>query len=135
MKKQLYSLHGIIFQAGMVFGTATKPGVGLAVTLEKAMMYSMFHSVVGLEDEHEDEYSGTMTDKWGYSAITHFKMTDSEISFQKQYDRRPPITYSFMKKEGDVWHGTYSGRDCGEGTSKLTVVPIDESFFYPPNLG
>lgn len=133
MNQQFYSLQGIIFQKGHAFGTAQKPGIGTAVIMQDVMNYSMFHSVVGVDENHPNTFSGGMSDRWGQSAITEFIMNENGISFTKQYSGRPPIRYSFRENKDNIWYGTYLGSDCGSGTTKLIVTPIDESFFTPPD--
>lgn len=131
MNEQLYSLQGIIFQKGHTFGTAHKPGVGIAVTMQEAVNYSMFHAVVSTDEYEPQTLSGHMSDRWGQSTITEFIMNENGISFKKEYGGRPPIRYSFREKKDDIWYGTYTGPDCGTGTTKLIVTPINELFFTP----
>ncbi len=130
MKKQLYLIQGIIFQNGNILGTAYKPGIGVAVSIQKVMIYAICNGIVG-PSAVKEIYNGHMTDKWGESGITDFKISDTELSFTKNYANRPPIEYYFDKKEGNIWLGSYQGRDCGTGDSKFIVTEINESFFEP----
>jgi len=127
--KTLYSIQGIIFQHGHVFGTAQKPGIGTAVTINDAIIFAMFHGIVGRDQIEPDMFCGQMNDKWGASDITEFQLSDTELKFKKCYRSRPEIQYLFTQKEGDVWIGEYSGRDCGRGQTKCIITPITESFF------
>ncbi len=126
--KKLYLIQGIIFQNDHVLGIGYKPDIGTAVTIQKAMLYAVFNGVIGPLNE-EGDYGGEMNDKWGESSITNFKISDTELSFTKQYKNRPPIEYLFDEKEGSTWIGTYQGQDCGTDDSKCFVTEIDESFF------
>jgi len=128
--KKLYSIQGIIFQQGYVFGLGNKPRVEIAVKIQETMIYAMFQAVVGPSEEDES-FCGHMNDKWGNSKITNFKISDEVLSFTKMYKNRPPINYFYDKKDGDVWFGGYIGIDCGRGISKCIVVPINEYFFDP----
>lgn len=130
--KEIYSIQGIIFQEGSVFGLGHKPGIGTAVTIQKAMLYSMFHAVVGPSDDGKT-LCGHMNDQWGDSEITNFKISEEEMSFTKKYANRPPINYLFQpsSNKNSVWLGKYIGFDCGKGVAKCIVVPIDENFFEP----
>ncbi len=132
MKKQFYSLQGIIFQEGNQFETGFKPSIGIAVIIQKVMNYSMLHGIVSTNDDSNLHIlSGVMADQWGQSIIHNFIMNENGISFTKVYDQRLPINYWFREKKGDIWYGAYTGTDCGKGTAKLIVTPIDESFFFP----
>jgi hypothetical protein len=131
MKKKLYSLQGIIFQKGDFFSLGEKPGIGTAVKIEQAINYGMFHAIVGPSEEDPEILLGHMHDRWGYSVITNFILSDNELSFTKKYSGRPPIYYVFVEKNGNAWHGTYEGVDCGKGTSKCFIIETDESFFDP----
>lgn len=131
MKKQIYSLQGIIFQKSMAVGTAYMPGIGIAATINKVMNYGMFHAVVSTDEVDTRILSGMMSDRWGISVITDFIMNENGLTFQKQYENRPPINYSFRECKENIWYGTYSGPDCGKGAAKLIVTPIEESFFEP----
>ncbi len=125
MKTQLYSIQGIIFQSGHTHGIGYKPGIGEAVTIQDAMIFAMYHGVVS----EEETLCGHMHDKWGDSQVTNFKVSETELTFSKFYDRRPEIRYRFIKKTDDVWFGSWEGEDCGTGQSKCILTPIDESFF------
>ncbi len=136
MERNLYALQGIIFQQGKIFGTAYDQSIGIVATIKDAMIFAMFHGIVGSSKDNEKGFCGSMNDKWGESKITNFRLSDSELSFTKQYlikgmpyTGRPVIEYVFDKKEGGIWFGTYSGQDCGEGKSKCVVTKIKESFF------
>lgn len=130
-KIKLYSLQGIIFQQGYAFGLGQKPGIGTAVKIQKAFNYGMFQAIIGQSEENENELCGHMSDRWGQSKITNFKLDDKELSFTKWYDRRPPIDYVFTDKKENVWLGNWEGEDCGTGPCKCVVAEIDESFFDP----
>ena len=131
--KKLYLIQGIIFQRGHVFGLSYKSGIGTAATIQSATIHAICNGIVGEDDDdlmNDDGYlSGEMNDKWGHSQITLFKLTDTTLNFAKHYANRPPIFYSFDKKEGNVWIGKYQGNDCGTGQSKFIITPIDEFFF------
>ena len=127
--KKIYSIQGVIFQRGHIYGTAYKPGIGIAATIKNAMIYAMFHGVVGPDETAPETFCGSMTDKFGDSQIAGFQVTNKELRFDKYYKNRPVIHYIFTKKEGDVWLGTYSGEDCGKGETKCTLTCLDETFF------
>jgi len=131
--KKIYLIQGIIFQNGHVFGTAYKPGLGIASTIHDALIFSMCQGIVGPNPENEEVLFGTMQDKWGKSEITNFKISEGELTFIKQYKGRPIINYRFKKNGGNVWHGQYEGVDCGKGESKCILTEIDESFLNPGN--
>lgn len=123
----IYLIQGIIFQAGPIFLTGNKPGVGTAVFVQEAMHHGIFNGVVG-GDKHTEFFSGEMTDKWGDSKITNFKIDGNRLTFVKTYKNRPGINYEFTQK-GDIWYGSYSGPDCGTGKSKCILTPVNESFW------
>lgn len=128
--EKFYTIQGIIFQQGRIFGLGNKLGIGTAVKIQEAMIYAMFHAVIGPSEEGES-FCGHMSDRWGNSAITNFKISDEELSFTKHYEDRPPINYLYGKKDGNVWFGGYAGINCGRGISKCVVLPINEYFFDP----
>jgi hypothetical protein len=126
--KKLYLLQGIIFQNGHVLGIGQMPGIGSAVTINKALIYAVFNGIVG-PSVPKGNYTGHMNDKWGESGISDFQISDTELTFSKHYKNRPPIHYLFNKKDGHIWLGGYVGADCGRGDSKLIITEIEESFF------
>jgi len=130
--KKLYLIQGIIFQNGNLLGTSYKPGIGIAVTIQKSMLFGIFNGIVG-PSVLEGVYGGHMNDKWGESGITDFQIIDDELSFSKHYKDRPPINYFFNKKENNTWIGSYQGKDCGTGYSKCIITEVDESFFDLPS--
>lgn len=132
--KKFYLIQGVIFQEGSFFSLGNKLEIGVAVKIHKAMFYAMFHAVVGSSDDEKEVFCGQMNDKWGDSEITDFKMSKKELSFTKKYENRPPINYFFNIKAGNVWMGRYTGADCGKGTSKCIVTPVNEYFFKPTLL-
>ncbi len=104
-------------------------GVGIAATITPVMTHGVFYGVVGIEED--GTYSGEMNDHWGPSVITDLTVLDDYISFRKSYKNRPPILYTFDKKEEGLWIGSYDGRDSGSGIAKLIITPLNESFFQP----
>jgi len=130
MEKKLFSIQGILFQEGHALGLGDKPGVGLAVKIQKAMVYAIYHGVVGPSEDGES-FCGQMHDRYGDSEISELLIGDTFLQFTKKYQNRPPILYSFREKNGNVWIGTWMGDDCGVGKSKCIVTQIEESFFDP----
>jgi hypothetical protein len=130
-KEKLYSLQGIIFQKGLVLGLGEKSGIGIAVKIQQAINYGMFHAIVGPSEEDPKILCGHMSDRWGNSKITDFKISEEELSFTKWYENRPPIDYTFVFKKENVYHGVYEGDDCGTGLCKCIVNEINKSFFDP----
>jgi len=130
MKKQIYLIQGIIFQENPVLKLANKQDVEFALEIAIAMMFTMFHGIVGPLNEGEG-FGGQMHDRWGDSLIVDFKINEDELEFTKKYEKRPPIFYSFKKGKGDVWIGGWHGPDCGNGKCKCVVVSADEAFLVP----
>lgn len=126
--KKLLSIQGVFFQGVFDPFIAQKPGIGTAVALRKIVEYSMYYAIVYPHDTHDDIFVGAMSDRYGYSTITELKISDTELSFTKTYDGRPPIYYSFTKTSDNTWEGTWQGTDCGNGTSRCIITEIDESF-------
>ena len=129
---KIYLLQGIIFQNGSIYGIGNKPGIGSAATIKPAMIFAMFHGIVG--PNVLNELTGEMSDKWGESSITNFELTENTLTYIKHYNCRPPIHYSFTKKEDGSWSGKYSGIDCGEGEANIHVVETFESFLSPESI-
>ena len=127
--KKILLIHGVFFQAQYGFGIGYKPGIGSAVTLEKVVRQGVYSAIVGPGDNPSSEvFLGQMHDYVGYSAITDFKMTETELRFTKRYGGRKPISYVFTEKEGNVWTGTWEGIDCGRGVTRCVVTEVTEGF-------
>lgn len=126
--KKLYFLQGIIFANGLIAGSSGEQSIGIAPKIKRAVRTGVFQAITGLEEDPEN-LSGYMNDYWGNSKVTNFKISDEELSFTKNYeDNSTVMNYLYNKKDGEVWLGEYTSTDCGNGTSKCIVVPIDENF-------
>jgi len=78
-KKTLYSIQGIIFQEGVAYGTGYKLGVGIAVTIQKAMNFAVCQGIVGPDENKSEVFCGSMNDMWGDSVITDFQIALSSV--------------------------------------------------------
>lgn len=104
----IYSIFVIFFQKGLRDGIT-------------------FHTIL-CKEEHENILFGHTNDLFGDSKITNFQIGDTNLSFIKEYEGRPPIKFSFVKT-GGFWTGFYKGEDCGVGKCNCTVSALMESFF------
>jgi len=129
MEKQLYSIHVIVFHPVLGFGFNYEPGVETADKIKNAMIHAM-HGIVGPSQSKED-FCGHMYDIYGTSEIINFKISDTVLSFTKQYKGRPPIDYIFMIKDEDIWAGEWKSENGTTGDSKCVVIPVNESFLEP----
>jgi hypothetical protein len=77
---------------------------------------------------------GSLHDHYGYSALTEVKMTEKSLSFKKQYERRNDVIVYKLKKTGDIWVGSYSGKATGTGASRCVTQITNEAFFRPEGL-
>ena len=131
--KKILLIQGVFFQAMHAFSIGYKPGEGAAAMVGDSLRFGIFYGVAGPQSDsdtpQDGTYSGRMHDYVGYSAITNLKVTDTEVSFTKQYDHRKPIAYTFTKKDPfGVWVGGYNGHDCGTGLAKCLITEVDENF-------
>ncbi len=131
----LYLIHGIYFYEASLPGIGYKPGIGEAVIMRHGNCYSLFSGVIAPllnSTPDKNEYGGNLTDYFGESFLTDVKISTNKLSFKKTYkDSKNILKYSF-KKEGDVWLGSYKGKNI-KGLAKCFLQKIDESFFADEN--
>jgi hypothetical protein len=128
--KKLLLIQGVFFQATRNFSVGYDSNEGAVAVIAKVLKQSVYHAIVRHGDSpSETTFSGQMHDHVGYSTITDLEMTETKLSFIKQYPSRQAISYVFNKKEGNVWTGIYEGPDCGRGFTNCIVTEVSEAFF------
>lgn len=128
--KKLLLIQGVFFQATRGFSIGYLPGIGSIATIEKALKQGIYSAIVGPDKiaSPSDTFSGHMHDYVGYSSVTDLVMTESELTFTKNYPGRHPIYYEFKEKKGNVWTGIWKGQDCGRGVTRCIVTEIEDTF-------
>ena len=127
--KKLLLIQGVFFQAARGFNVGYDSEMGAVATIAKVLKQGVYHAIVGHDDgSSEKVFSGQMHDYVGYSTVTDLEMTETKLSFTKQYPGRQPISYVFNIKEGNVWTGTWEGPDCGCGVTNCIVTEVSDTF-------
>lgn len=122
--KKIILIQGVFFQDR----NALFIDNDLAAKIKNVMTFTVFHAIIGPNDN--GKLSGQMHDKVGDSMITEFTLSDTAMTFTKNYLGRPPIYYRFTKGDFNQWIGGYHGNDCGSGQSKCILTETNESFLY-----
>ena len=129
MKKKFFLIDVLVYRPVLGFGFNYEPSTDTTEKIRNAMVNSM-HGIIG-PSEDEKTFCGHMHDISGDSEITNFKISDTKLSFTKQYKGRSSVNYLFTKKDGEVWLGEWEIKNGAGGDSKCVVVPINESFLEP----
>lgn len=89
-----------------------------------------FLGIIGPNNDSE-EIQGIMYDRFGFSKLSDFEITETNFSFLKTYRGRPPIKYTFIKKD-TIFVGRWGGIDAGENIAscQLTEFYANSLFNY-----
>jgi hypothetical protein len=133
MENKLYLIHGIFFQNNLMLGIGLDSEIVKRVEIQQATFRTMFAGVIKFADNFY-EGVGALSDYYGPSVLTDVSLEETIIRFNKKYERRDDIISYELKKDGDIWIGSYSGSDVGMGAVKCLLIPISEDFFLPTGL-
>lgn len=98
--------------------------------LKQAFNDGVFFGIVYSNEFIRDSYKGWMYDGFGISLIFGFELNEYKLSFNKKYQDKPIIKYTFNKK-GKFWTGKFIGDFCGEGKCKCMVIPFPSELLIP----
>ena len=133
MENKLYLIHGIFFQNNLMLGIGFDSEIGERAEIKQATFRTMFAGVIKFTDNFY-EGVGALSDHYGPSVLTDVSLEETIIRFDKKYERRGDIISYELKKDGDIWIGSYSGQAVGIGAVKCLLIPISEDFFLPTGL-
>ncbi len=126
-----YLIQGVFFQAPGIYVRYIESRRSLV--FQEDMLPFMYAGVfASIPPESEKEMTGTMADFCGRAVLFDIKLSETELSFTKQYlGREDEIFYSFRKQADGSWGGSFSGADVQAGNSHCILTPVSEEFFIP----
>ena len=68
-----------------------------------------------VEYGQDGNFKGIVKDVWGEAQLMGSIEEGEFLEFNKVYDGRPPIKYSFGTFRGGLWVGRWHGEDCMMG--------------------
>lgn len=134
--KQFYLVQGVFFQhRDYVFGIKIPPMTESMPSANK-LNQCMFSGLIILNAQGEGVHGASLTDHFGTSDLGNIILSDKEFSFVKVYDNGNEFDYSFKKKDGDFWIGTWNEQDepGNNGLVRCLLIPIEETYFDPFKL-
>lgn len=125
----IHLITGVWFQERSGLGIAFDH-TGAIPVWQTAMCRFMFVGGFGPTLEDPSVLTGNMTDPAGNSELFGVNLTDTELTFVKQYaGRNYCIEYEFRKQPDGTWRGRYSGSGCGSGQARCVLTEVVDNFF------
>lgn len=128
-----FLIQGMFFQNNHWLGLETRPIDGVVTMIYSGLCQYMFAGAMWQDPNHVlGDLTGHMQDSFGNSVLSDIRISESEVTFTKAYDRKEDlIRYTFKRQEGQIWIGEYEGEACGTGVSSCIITKVDSEFFQP----
>lgn len=126
----IYMINGFFYQVRTAVGVTYKAECegGVRAVAGSNLYQTMFAGILNIGAI--DVVKGELMDYYGRSILIGVELTDSKLSFAKQYrDSSGILNYEFHR-DGDFWIGEYSGTKV-RGLAKCILTKVSEHFFEP----